>query len=60
MNAKIIGGAAGAPIGTWFGGGIGGASFGGAIAGTLPLLLLGAHLGYRSGIWIESNSKKGS
>ena len=59
MSAKIIGGAAGAAIGASIGSSIGIAGFGGAIAGTLPLLLLGAYLGYRAGVWTESKLNNG-
>ena len=47
-------------MGGWFGSSIGVAGFGGAMACTFPLLLLGAYVGYRIGVSIESNFKKGS
>ena len=61
-KCRIVGGAIGSFAGGYFGSGIGIAAGGSAIAGTLPLLLIGLAVGVwcgnRVGNWLEDDDTK--
>ena len=58
MKRKVVGCLVGAVVGLLFGGTIGIAGFGGAIAGTVPFTILGGYVGWKVGYWLDRRGER--